>query len=70
MNRLILRRRYSSRFRFVLKIIHVCDLHCVYFSLQVDLHTSLDCRVTYKGLSVRTVQGEITVKTLTSASIR
>lgn len=40
------------------------------FSFQADLHTTSDCRVGYNGVSLRTVQGDVTVKTLISASIR
>ena len=57
--------------------IQVCSQNCwynnviiVYFSFQVDLHLTSDRHVTYKGMLMRTVQGEITVKTMTSASIK
>ena len=69
MNKLIPRRRYSNKFKCVYKIAGVCDC-IVCFSFQVDLHITSDCHVTYKGMLMRTVQGEITVKTMTSGSIK
>ena len=68
MSKLIPRRRSSNRFKYVHKS-SSCH-NCIVFSFQVDLHTTTDCRVTYKGISMRTGQGEVTVKTLGSASIR
>ena len=48
----------------------VYNVIIVYFSFQVDLHLTSDRHVAYKGMLMRTVQGEITVKTMTSASIK